>query len=37
MQTMYGRLKELDFGGNIEINQFVIGSSGHKDVFFDLK
>lgn len=37
MQTMYGRLKELDFGGDIEINRFVIGSSGHKDEFFDLK
>lgn len=34
VQTMYGRLKKLDFGGDIEINQFVIGSSEHKDVFF---
>lgn len=37
LQTMYGRLKKLDFGGEIEIKRFVVGSSGHKDTFYDLK
>lgn len=37
LQTMYSKLKKLDFDGDIELNQFVIGSSRHKDVFFDLK
>ena len=37
LQTMYGRLAKQDFGAEIEISRFVIGSSGHKDTFFDLK
>lgn len=42
LRTMYDRLKSADFGavdlGNeIEICRFVIGSSGHKDAFYDLE
>ena len=36
MEAMYERLNGIDFGGEMEISRFVIGSSGHKDVFFDL-
>lgn len=36
MMEMYDRLKNYDFGGEIEISRFVIGSSGHKDVFYNL-
>ena len=36
MQAMYDRLKGIDFGGEIEISRFVIGSSGHKDIFYNL-
>ena len=37
LQTMYSRLTKQDFCTEIEISRFVIGSSGHKDTFFDLK
>lgn len=37
MRAMYDRLKEIDFGNEIEISRFVIGSSGHKDTFYNLK
>ena len=36
MKKMYDRLKKVEFGSEIEISRFVIGSSGHKDVFYDL-
>lgn len=37
MRAMYERLKGIDFGGEVEINRFVIGSSRHKDTFYSLK
>lgn len=37
MKLMYSKLKERDFGGEIEISRFVIGSSGHKDTFYNMK
>ena len=37
MRAMYERLKGIDFGGEIKINRFVLGSSGHKDTFYSLK
>lgn len=36
MLTMYDRLKKHDLGKEIEISRFVIGSSGHRDVFYNL-
>ena len=37
MKMMYDKLKNRDFGGEIEISRFVIGSSGHKDTFYNLR
>ena len=37
MRVMYDRLKRQEFGEKIEISRFVIGSSGHKDTFYDLE
>ncbi|MDE7246212.1 MAG: 2'-5' RNA ligase family protein [Oscillospiraceae bacterium] len=37
MGEMYSKLKDRDFGGEIAISRFVIGSSGHRDTFYDLK
>ena len=36
MKRMYDRVKEIDFGSEMEICRFVIGSSGHKDTFYNL-
>ena len=37
MKTMYEKLENHDFGSEIEISRFVIGSSGHKDTFYNLR
>lgn len=37
MRAMYDRLKGMNFGSEIGIGRFVIGSSGHKDTYYDLK
>ena len=35
MRIMYNRLKEKEFVQEIEISRFVVGSSGHKDTFYN--
>ena len=37
MKNMYEKLKTREFGNEIEISRFVIGSSGHKDTFYNLR
>lgn len=37
MRAMHGKLKNHNFGGEIEISRFVIGSSEHKDTFYDFQ
>ena len=37
MKNMYEKLKNREFGNEIEISRFVIGSSGHKDTFYNLR
>ena len=37
MEAMHERLQGADFGSEVEMSRFVIGSSGHKDAFYDLK
>lgn len=37
MLTMYSRLERQNFSHEIEISRFVIGSSWHRDIFYNLK